>query len=199
VTFADAERRKAGAILNRWRQSHWLGQGLGRPFVAYLAVVLIVVWLEGTAQALQQGSDVVNATFGAAVGLLSFGFVLWAALAIGLLPALALNVVAISRAGVSSLARRSMLGSLSWLTWGLAVGLAGLLAGTAVLDPGAVASNLVGLSVAGAVFAAMGFRGQPVRPGRLLAIASVGVVLFAVVGAIWTAGHWGGAADSLLR
>jgi hypothetical protein len=178
--------------LSALTRSRWFGNATVGPLLIYVLLVLVVGWLGYSVQALGEEGSAVSAPFAGLRVLMGFGWTSVALLAIGLLPAMALTRELVARQQPSRLARFA-LGAASWEGWGALVVATAAVARTVVLDAATVAGALVILALSGGLFAEFALRRAVPRPGPVVALVAVAIVVVVLAGEVLTAGRWGSA------
>lgn len=163
-----------------------------RPILAYLATIILGVWVFYAVEGLQEGGGLVRATGAATSTLLGAGLTLLAFATLLLIPAFVLTIELVRRFTATSRAARSVLGAASWAGWCLFVAIALAVASRVVLVPETLAGDLVLFAASGAAFSLLAFEGHDVRPGKALTLLALVVTAFVVLGSIWMTGRWGG-------
>jgi hypothetical protein len=149
-----------------------MSAGMARSTVAYLVVVGLAGWALGAA-------------FGSGGSLVG-------ALAIGLIPAMALTIELVHRVNITSRLGRSIVGAASWAAWGGFVAIVLGATSGLVLVPEVLVPDLGLLAASGAAFSLLAFGREHVRPSRAMRMMAIAVSAFVVLGSIWMAGRWGG-------
>jgi hypothetical protein len=105
-----------------------------------------------------------------------------------------LTIELVHRVRAGSRVGRSLIGAAAWAAWCLfiAISLAGL--SRIILVPEVLAGDLALFAAAGAGFAFLAFDGHETRPGAALTVLALAVAVLAILGSVWMAGRWGGAA-----
>ena len=156
-------------------RSSWSASATIRPFLVYLLVVVGQVWLGSSLQGVSLEGSTASV------------FILAVLLAIGLLPAMVLSWVLVARDAPPPIVRL-MLGAGSWAGWGLIIFGVAAVAGSIVLDVGAIAATVVIFGVAGAVFVGLGLAAGVGSPGRALRVVALLTAAAVLVGAVSAAG-----------
>jgi hypothetical protein len=168
------------------------GRGLTRPILAYLAILTLVVWAGYAVVDLQQGGDLVGAAVVAAGALVGYGLLLVVFLGLLLIPALALTIALVHRFEAASRVARALIGAGSWAGWCLFVTITLAVASGIVLEPGALATDVLVFIGAGAAFSLLAFNGYERQAGRVLTLVALAVGALVIIGSVWMAGRWGG-------
>jgi hypothetical protein len=149
------------------------------------------VWVSLAVRDLEQDGDLVRASVAAASGVLRFGLVPLAFVALLLAPAMVLTVELVHRIGATSRTARSVVEA-SWAGWCLFVAVTPAVGSRIVVGPETLAGDLGPFAAAGAGFSLLAFTGRESRPGNAFALLALAVRAFVILGSIWMAGHWGG-------
>ncbi|MFH1475733.1 MAG: hypothetical protein ABIG85_07720 [Chloroflexota bacterium] len=141
------------------------------------------------------GGDPVRAPAVATAALVGFGLGGLAFIALFLIPALVLTIELVHRFAATSSAARSVLGAATWAGWCLFVAITQVAVDSRViLVPESLAGALFVFAASGAGFSLLAFDGHDARPGRALALLALAMTVSVILGSMWMAGRWGGAA-----
>jgi hypothetical protein len=169
-----------------------VGRGMTRPIVAYLAIVIVDVWVGYAVADARQGGDVVRAALVAFAELLGSGVVTLTLVFLLLFPAMVLTVELVDRFEAPSRLTRSIAGAASWAAWCLVVAITLAVASGVVVVPEMLAGLLVAVAASGAAFSLLAFDESIRHPGHAWTLLALVVAAFVVIGSIWMSGRWGG-------